>query len=260
MSFQPKSATILSASYGWAQFAPHTALSAWISSYWTLETGGGAHVVRTLPDGCVDVTLRLDGEPGAFLAAPHPRAQEWAFEGRRQLVGARMLPGAAALLGVDVEALGEGWTPLDAYMPKPKVARLVRAASTAAHIEGRIAALDAFFTEHLLNRELDVRLAKALRLVFAASGDVTIADLARAAGAHARTLTRLFERFIGLGPKRFARIVRVQAALRALPEGEGAAHVALALGYCDQAHFVREVRELFGVTPSEALNLAGRTR
>jgi hypothetical protein len=41
MSFEPKSATILEGRYEWAQLAPHPALGAWISSYWTIKTGPG---------------------------------------------------------------------------------------------------------------------------------------------------------------------------------------------------------------------------
>jgi AraC-like DNA-binding protein len=259
MSFQPKSATILEGEYVWAQYAPHASLAPWISSYWTLVTEG-PHVVRTLPDACIDLTLHLLPEPHAYLAAAQSEAKSLPSVVPVNLLGARLLPGAAALLGIAVESLGDGWTPLEELLPSDVVVRLLREVTTPKDVLDRIAALDAFFSERLLNRELDPRLTAALREVFAQRGDVSIAHLARRSGAHARTLTRLFERWVGLPPKRFARIVRLQTALRALPEGESWASVALELGYCDQSHFIREVRELFGSTPREIMRLSGQTR
>lgn len=263
MSFQPTSATILRGRYEWSQAAPHPALAQWVSSYWTIETGAGPNEVRTLPDACVDLTVRLGRAPRAFLAGPQLRAKTWRTRGRRHLVGARMMPGAAALLGVDVDALKEGWTPLEVFLPKAAVARLVRDIVRGEALADRARALDAFLSERLFNRELDPRLSAALRLVFAAGGRVTVTRLAAASGASTRTLARLFDQCVGLSPKRFARIVRFQAALRALRspgQSDNGARVALELGYHDQAHFIREVRELFGATPREVVGLAGRTR
>jgi AraC-like DNA-binding protein len=251
---------VRSTGYAWGEYAPHPALAAWVSSYWTLKTGDGRHVVRTLPDGCVDLTLRLGGAPRAFLAGAQRRACRWTLEGRVHLVGARLLPGTAALLGVDPRALSDGWTSLDRMLPKSAVAGLVRAAARARSTPAQVAILDAFLSERLLNREIDPRLSRALRRVFAREGNVSVAALAKQSGAHARTLGRLFRDAVGLTPKRFMRVVRLQAALRALPGASNWAQVAATLGYHDQAHFIHDVRDLFGATPGELVALHERTR
>jgi AraC-like DNA-binding protein len=259
VSFEPKSATILEGRFAWAQYAPHASLAPWISSYWTLRTEG-PHVVRTLPDACIDVTLQFEPEARAYVVASEPRARRWPSREPVHLVGARLLPGAATLLGVVLEKLGDGWTPLDTFLPRKVVARLLRDVASAKEAHVQIAALEAFFVNRLLNRALDPRLGKALREVFARRGDVSMTELARCSGAHTRTLARLFDHTVGLSPKRFARIVRLQGALRALPEGDSWAGIALEFGFCDQAHFIREVRELFGTTPREIMRLTGQTR
>lgn len=261
MSFQPKSATLLrTAGYRWAEYAPHPALAPWVSSYWMIETGPGKHVVRTLPDACIDLTLRFGRSTRASMAGSHRRARRWNVNGRMSLVGARLMPGAVVALGIDASALHEEWTPLERWFPAASVAALVRAATRAPDAERRVAALEAFLSAQLLNRELDARLSKAMQRVFDARGDIDIASLARQSGVHARTLGRLFEQAVGLSPKRFARIVRLQAALRALPGSENWARVAVDLGYHDQAHFIHDVRELFGATPRQLVALAPRTR
>jgi AraC-like DNA-binding protein len=261
VSFQPQSATMLRTSgHRWAEYAPHPALSRWVSSYWTLETERGNHVVRTLPDACIDLTLRFGQAPAAYLAGAQRRARRWNLRGKLHLLGARLLPGAAPLLGIDAGRLRDEWIPLDDILPRAVVARLVRSASRAPDARERVAVLEAFLSERLLNREPDPRLSRAIQVVFAQRGDISVTQLARISGAHARTLRRLFEQWIGLPPKRFLRIVRLQTALRALPTSNNWARVAAELGYHDQAHFVHDVRELFGATPRELVELAPRTR
>ncbi len=259
LSFEPKSATFLEGRFAWGQYAPHASLAPWVSSYWTLRTEG-PHVVRTLPDACIDLTLQLRPHVRAYIAAADTRASSRSSREPVHLVGARLLPGTAALLGVAVETLGGGWTPLDTLLPREVVAGLLRDVTSAKDALAQIAALDAFFADHLLNRALDPRLSRALREVFARRGDVSIGDLARCAGTHTRTLARLFDHAVGLSPKRFARIVRLQAALQVYPGRDSWTGVALYLGYCDQAHFIREVRELFGTTPREIMRFASQTR
>jgi AraC-like DNA-binding protein len=258
VSFAPKSATILEGRFAWAQYAPCAALAPWISSYWALRTEG-PHVVRTLPDACVDIAVHVGPRPHATIAAPEAHARRWESRTAVDLVGARLQPGAAALLGIAVERLPRGWTPLETMRPAREVARLVRDVMRGSGTLQRIAALDAYFAERLLNRALDPRLGKALREAFARQGDVTIAELARRSGAHTRTLARLFEHAVGLSPKKFVRIVRVQAAVRATENGGSWARVAHDFGYCDQAHLIREVREVLGTTPREVMRLASRT-
>jgi AraC-like DNA-binding protein len=67
-----------------------------------------------------------------------------------------------------------------------------------------------------------------------------------------RHFTALFREGVGLAPKRYCRVVRMQRALDLASRAPGASWAALALdaGYCDQAHFIREFRELAGTTPS----------
>jgi AraC-like DNA-binding protein len=261
VSFRPKSATVVkSAGFAWADYAPHPALSACVVSYWTLQTEPGLHVVRTLPDGCVDVTVRLGRPARAFLTGTHRRPRRWTLRGRVHLVGARLLPGAAALLGVDAGALSEDWQPLERWLPRPVVGRLVDKLARTRDVSARVRALDAFFSDRLLNRALDPRLSRALQRVFDRQGDIPVAALARHAGAHARTLGRLFDRAVGLSPKRFLRVVRLQAALRALPGADNWARVAADLGYHDQAHFIHDVKDLFGATPRDLVALRESTR
>jgi AraC-like DNA-binding protein len=90
---------------------------------------------------------------------------------------------------------------------------------------------------------------RAIVAVEGAGGDIDVGSLSARVAASPRQLTRLFRDCMGMGPKRFGRIV--QAALRRLVQGETPlAELAADLGYADQAHLTRELRQLFGVAPA----------
>ena len=70
-----------------------------------------------------------------------------------------------------------------------------------------------------------------------------------------RHLRRRFAEQVGYGPKRYARIMRLQRllALRALHPGASAGRLAADAGYADHPHLARDCRELAGRSPSALL-------
>ena len=71
----------------------------------------------------------------------------------------------------------------------------------------------------------------------------------------ARRFIELFSREVGLTPKLYARVRRLQAVLRRLEDPAGAAwvQVALAHGYFDQAHLIRDFNRFAGSSPGDFL-------
>jgi AraC-like DNA-binding protein len=259
--FAPRSATLVRGRPSWAAHPPHPAIAGHVSTYWTVDLRGRSHTIRTLPDACVDLTLDLSGRVvRAYVAGGQDRARTFTPRGDVRLMGARLYPGSAPLLGIRVAELADEWIPLERYLGAEPVRQLTGAVRRAAGRTGRLGVLDAFLVERFAGRAIDPLLARALGAVFASEGTIPVADLAAAVATGPRTLTRLFHRWIGLPPKRLARIVRFQAALRRLPAADSWAALAADTGYFDQAHFIRELRDLYGATPTAAAALAARTR
>jgi AraC-like DNA-binding protein len=91
-------------------------------------------------------------------------------------------------------------------------------------------------------------------LATARRGATPVRELAQASGYSERQLRRIFLDNVGVAPKDFGRIVRATAALRGLAAAPSTwSGYAMAHGYCDQAHFIAEFRELVGQTPKRFL-------
>jgi AraC-like DNA-binding protein len=118
----------------------------------------------------------------------------------------------------------------------------------------RFALADAFVAPRFdRSRPAPAGVRFAWRRLVESQGGAPIASLARELAWSHRRLIASFREHVGLGPKRIGRVLHFRRAHRAL-EGSGApgaAAVALACGYYDQAHLIHDFRELAGLTPRE---------
>ena len=83
------------------------------------------------------------------------------------------------------------------------------------------------------------------------NGSVRISGLAHQTGLGIRQFERRFDHEIGISPKLYARIVRIEAApqRRAVSQTTGWTDIAHALGYHDQMHMVHDFTRLPGDSP-----------
>lgn len=94
--------------------------------------------------------------------------------------------------------------------------------------------------------------AYALRALDSPAPPVAVASVRQDTGLSARRFIDLFRHEVGLTPKLFARVRRLQAVLRRLEDPVVApwVEVAVAHGYFDQAHLIRDFRRFTGLTPT----------
>lgn len=91
------------------------------------------------------------------------------------------------------------------------------------------------------------------------AGNVTLDELARAAGVSRHRLSRLFRTAYGMPPHRFQLAHRIRVARRMLERGVGVAEVAQATGFFDQSHLHRHFRRTLGMTPARYRRLTAQT-
>ena len=207
----------------------------------------GPYTQRVLPDGHADLVVDERGRavlvgPATGVALPRlaagstVRGLRWRF--------ARVRP----VFGVPVSALTDAVVPLDALLDGPRARALTDAVGCADPAAVRVVG------RWLGEASSDARVGAAARLLWRGPG-LDVSDVAVRVGLSGRQLRRALHTEVGLGPKTFQRIGRLQRflALAEAGPGRGLAELAAGAGYADQPHLSREARALAGLTAAELL-------
>lgn len=81
---------------------------------------------------------------------------------------------------------------------------------------------------------------------------LSVSKVAGRLGLLPKTFVRRFRERVGLAPKRFSRVCRLQRVVGSIldPSAADWAELAAERGYADQAHLIHDFRELTGITPT----------
>jgi AraC-like DNA-binding protein len=227
---------------------------------------------RIFPDATLEIVLQLDAayrpvrereaEPFPVLSVGGIRTTAMTIEGpgrRVRVLGLRIKPiGAFALLRTSLYPLTNLDFDLhDVIGPAAEElgSRCTESATDTRCVEASVAWARARIARACEPEKL---VLQAVAQIETAGGDVAIARLHALCGTSRRRFAAQFNDYVGVTPKRFARIVRFRRALEFvqasdLPLGT----IAAQAGYYDQPHMNAEFRVHAGMTP-QALRYAER--
>lgn len=227
------------------------------------------HQSRALPRGAVTIVIDVGGEPEidffaadgrsrldvppAFVAGAGTASYVTGIRAAQTVMTIHFRPvGALPFLSLplgELENVCVGIADLWGNDAAALRERLVEAPTMAARID----TVESFLLTQLCRNEHRVDGAVAAMLgTLDNDPSVRIAHAADMTGWSAKRLTATFRAQVGMAPKAYQRVRRLQAALRRLDAGgTPGADIAADLGYFDQPHFVREFRAFTTVTPSQ---------
>jgi AraC-like DNA-binding protein len=247
---------------------PDGALAGIVQEYWEVEGRLSPFRERILPNGSTELMVNL-GPPHtmvthagtsvwerAWFSGLHERAIVIESLDGTHLVSARLHPlGALRLFGPDVPNSVNAVTDLELLLGSP--ARELRTLLLgAASAEERFEQLERFLVPRLSMGVLpSTVVCDAARLIEEAHGNLRIATLHADLGGSRKQLWLRFARELGMSPKAYAQIQRFVWTLARLRESIGVEwpRLALAAGYSDQSHLVRDFRRVASASPSEFL-------
>lgn len=247
---------------------PRGPLAGCVDLLWHAERGApAAGLERVLPSGTAQLILQLGEGPlrvwapgsavprdhrGAVIAGPHSRPFRVDTSRHEWIMGAHFRPGglfpflpdsAGELHNRHLELQALCGAGLDELRERLRKAPMPR---------DRLEILERFLARRAL-RPLapDPRVAFALREFRVLPRQRSVSGVADRAGLGTRAFARLFRARVGLTPKLFCRVHRFQTALRLIegPRPIRWTEVALACGYFDQAHLIRDFKAFAGLTP-----------
>lgn len=99
----------------------------------------------------------------------------------------------------------------------------------------------------LLPEKIDERKRLLFQMIFASNGEIPIKELSEKIGWSQRQINRYFNQQFGLSLKAYCKILRFQASLPYIKKGL----LYPQLNFTDQSHFIKEIKQLSGVSPKE---------
>ncbi|MFI7600611.1 DUF6597 domain-containing transcriptional factor [Actinoplanes sp. NPDC049681] len=228
----------------WASFQTIThaaappGLSSVIDHCWTADwdlRGQAPYRQKIIPTPTVHLAFR-DGVP--FVTGPARRHVVRNLEGRGSVFGIAFRPGCfRPFLGRAVATLvGRSLPAAEIFGVAPGCATVEQFLRDRLRPDPTADAVAAMVDRIRLDRRL-----------------TRVDALAAAEGIGVRRLQRLFQEYVGLGPKWVIRRYRLQEVTERLGGGIALpdwAALAAKLGYADQAHFVRDFTAMVGESPS----------
>jgi AraC-like DNA-binding protein len=238
--------------------APSARLAPFVASLGWYEADLPDGRETTIPTGAAQLVVNLDRDElswhdgagrrhtraGAGFCAPRSGPLEIDTAQQRRAICVVFRPAGAYPFVGKVDALDEPVVALDDLWGRTDLRERLCAAPTPsvalellqAHLESRAAA-----------GKPDHGIAAAADALSRGQG---VAEVSDSLGMTTGSLRRRFATQVGLAPKRFARVRRLQRLLRARNDGDWA-RAATDVGYFDQTHMINDFRALTGMTPTE---------
>ena len=230
--------------------APSPDLDSWVERHWMVEWELDAPFTQELLN---HPTINLAVEPGfAGVYGIRTERDRKTIAGTGRVVGMKFRPGAfQPFYGRSVHQLTNRIVPVASVFGGAGDAL---AAAVRAEAEDPFGVMEAFLRARL--PAPDQHLAVLADIVATMLEDPSVVRVDELAARHAmsaRTLQRLFRRYVGVSPKWVLQRYRLHEAAERIAEGRDGdwARTALELGYFDQAHFIRDFKALVGASPAQ---------
>lgn len=238
------------------EIQPSSQLQPLIYCYWQLKTKttlATPFVYKAVSDGCVDIFFNLNNLRESFVMGFSRRYTEFSIGHEFNYAGIRFFPSTfTQLFGISAKTLSSQDQPLASILPglADFISKEIDLDFTASakKIDKRL--IDITQQSPL---DIDHRFYDALLLIFKHHGYLETENELNT-GLSPRQLRRIFNYYIGTTPKTFSQVVRFQYILSAKPSMQSLRdnRIFYDVGFYDQAHFIKDFKKFYGVTPSQA--------
>lgn len=252
---------------GFQLIKPSNVLSPFIKYYWVLENClglGERHIQRVVPSGFAEMTFYFEKPPEYIREKQTIRSAnvlngqqnsyfDIALEGKTDLLSVVFKPFATkAFFNLPLSEICNQNIPLE-YIWQSDYKELNNRMLDAETIDKKVEILESFLVKKLeQSKEFEIdRMCHSINIITQKRGDVSISDLASEVCLSEKQFVRTFNKFIGIVPKKYLRIIRFQNSLHIMQTRnlKNLTELAYEAGYFDQSHMINEFKSLSGVTP-----------
>jgi len=250
-------------------FEPCNELSTLIKCYWTLESPKEETPEKQIivPDGCMEMIFHYGDlyrqylengtsivQPKCFVFGQLTRPLEIEPTGETGIFSVRFHSnGFLPFTTIPIKDMENRTVSLVEMFEKEGI-DIEQKILTATSTSERIQLIETFLLHRLTDIKTIDRIVKStVDMILTANGQLSVEELSKQTRINRRQLERKFSSAIGLSPKQLSKTIRLQATLKMLLGKKFTSLTSLAYEneYYDQAHFIKDFKELTGFTPKE---------
>jgi AraC-like DNA-binding protein len=250
------------------EYAPHATLQGHVKCFWTMERDyTPEHPAEDVtPDAFIEFILNFgapyrlhtDGAPDremprAILVGLQKKPLRFLCRGSVKLVATRFFVwGGLPFLADRAHGFGNLTTTLAPEWDE--VATRVERAVGDDDYGAAVSIVEDHLIGKLLAATVDLKkIRAAAQMLHFRKGQFRVAELAEYCNLSSRQLQRQFQDIVGVSPKALARAIRFEEIRKRLmfDPDQSLTDLAHEFGYTDQAHFIRDFKELADRTPGD---------
>jgi AraC-like DNA-binding protein len=222
---------------------PEDTISDFIERFWILQNDSAINKeIIVIPDGRIDLIFTLSPNKPFRVA----------LIGLETVPSQHIIESGTIMLGVSLKLLSVE------YLIDTEISSLINGIQLLPNDYWGITENDLGNFELFCNKistrikkqvksEIDVRKKRLFELIYTTNGSMAIKALSEKVYWSSRQINRYFTQHFGLSLKSFCKILRFRASFQQIKQGK----LFPEQNFSDQAHFIKEVKKLAGVTPKE---------
>lgn len=253
----------------YSRFQPSKDLASFVKFFWTLEVSPeeSAEKQRVVPDGCIEMAFILGDDIKRYTSE-----NDYIIQPRAMVLGQTLAPfyiqptgyvhtfaasffpySFSSFVSKPIKSLTNKETSIYELFEHNEARSLEKKIIEALTTGERINILEAFLFSRLSDQRTIERIVKAtVKTLFSRNGNISINEITNSDHSKKRQMERQFLDIVGISPKQLCKVIRLQAALKALiNQEERLTHIAHESNYYDQSHFIKDFKEFTGIRPSD---------
>ena len=250
-------------------YRPGPPLNEFVENFWLIQGGQAPRLEKILPCGTSELVINIKNDEihihdpqqperykrfsGAVFSGTYSRSFICNGLQHEAIMGVHFKAGGAfPFLYAEASELTDAHADLYDLWGTSAHALRERLCTAATH-QQRFRIMEGALRDRLYCDAPDhVHMNIAVKVFATRNNGTSIRDVSRELGFSQRRFIQMFRSYVGLTPKVFCRILRFQRA-RVLAEKLAApdwAELAVACGYFDQSHLIKDFKEFSGSTPN----------
>lgn len=223
-------------------YKPEDAISDFVSTYWLIENTTDKNNITLIPDAFFDLILAKDADKDFEI---------WlvglgtTFEDHKEMPPTKMFGISFKLIASEyifhhpIADFQNGAKKLQDNFWDFSESDLIDINKLIKKANNKI--------KQLIPLEVDIRKKRLFELLYQTNGDITVSELAEKSYWSSRQINRYFNHQFGISLKSYCNFLRFRSSYEHLKDGR----LFPEENFSDQAHFIREVKKLSGVSPKE---------